>query len=138
MTILLALILGMLLGRIFSITSIPVPPTVLRTDYRPGIPVVRIDGITEGRLTGIVRGDVRVFLGENMIIANSSGAFRVPAPGLVKNITTGRVPAGMKFAASKRGTKYYPVASRSAQNLSPENRVYFRSAADAEEAGYIK
>ena len=134
--LLLALILGILLGRILWITSQPVPLTVLREDHRSLIPVVRIDGIENGELTGVSHGDVRLFLGEQVIMPNGSGAFRVPAGNLLKNVAVIPVPAGMNFVASRRGKKYYPVASPSAAKLSPANRIYFRDAQAAERAGY--
>ncbi len=138
LAIVLALALGILLGCIFSITWRTIPPTILREDTRPIIPVIMITGVQNGSLTGIMRGDVRFFVRDTQVLPSASGSFKAPAGSLLKNLTTVKVPAGMKFAASKRGTKYYPVASRSAQNLSPENRIYFRSAADAEAAGYVQ
>ena len=137
LAILLALVLGVLIGRIFNITAQPVPPTVLHDDDREVVPVVRIDGITDGQLTGVARGNVRLFLGEQMVIPSGSGSFRASAGVLLKNLTTAKVPVGMHFVASRRGKKYYPAASRSAQSLAPENRVYFQDAAAAEAAGYI-
>lgn len=40
------------------------------------------------------------------------------------------------FVASKTGKKYYPVDSAAAKKIKEENRVTFRSAEDAEKAGY--
>ena len=134
--LLLTFILGLLLGRIFNLTSQPIPETVVREDTRDSISVVRIDGISDGQITGIAHGSVRVFLGDQMIIPNGSGAWRVPAGKSFAAPVTTNAPAGMQFVASKRGKKYYPVTSRSAQTLSPANRIYFRDAASAEAAGY--
>lgn len=47
-------------------------------------------------------------------------------------------PEGMRFVASKRGTKYYPLESAGAGSISPANRVFFETASDAEKAGYKK
>lgn|SRR5574343_616029 len=40
------------------------------------------------------------------------------------------------YLASKRGKKYYPVDCPAAQNIKPENRLYFNTAAEAENRGY--
>ncbi|MFO0704378.1 MAG: hypothetical protein U0517_00155 [Candidatus Andersenbacteria bacterium] len=42
-----------------------------------------------------------------------------------------------QFIASKSGTKYHPASGCSyADRIKEENRIYFRSAAEAEAAGY--
>ena len=52
------------------------------------------------------------------------------------NIVEVHVPVGMKFVASKKGTKYYAVESAGGERIVPQNRVYFATAAEAEAAGY--
>lgn len=128
----LALILGVMAGYLLGVSGAPQPPTILREDTRPLIPVVRIDGIDGAELTGVALGEVRLFHGERQILTSGSGAFRVRLPGI-----TAAVPSGMRFVASKRGTKYYPAGSPSAQRLSSANVLYFRDAAAAEAAGYV-
>ena len=136
LAILAALLLGVLLGSILRIARTPVSPMILVEDRRPLIPVVRIDGAEDGHIVGSVHGDVRVFLGDRVVVPNASGSFRVPGRNLLKDVTTVRIPSGMRFVASKRGKKYYPVASASAAKLAPANRVYFRDTASAEHAGF--
>jgi hypothetical protein len=46
------------------------------------------------------------------------------------------IPDGMKFVASSKGKKYYPVFSASGNRITPKNRLYFRTAKEAEIAGY--
>lgn len=137
LAIVLALIFGVLLGRIFGIASRPIPPTVLLEDRRPLIPVVRISGVEDGFVAGSVRGDVRVFLDEKIVVTDGSGSFRVPAGDFLHNVATVRVPADMRFVASRRGKKYYPVTSASAARLAPGNRVYFSDRESAERAGFL-
>ncbi len=60
-------------------------------------------------------------------------AERVPAPGIVPLAAT--AVAG-QFVASKSGTKYYPPGCAGANRISEANKVWFASAAEAEEAGY--
>lgn len=135
--IILALIFGILLGRILGIASRPIPPTVLREDRRPTTPVVRISGIEDGFVDGSVRGDVRVFLDGKMVVTDGSGSFRVPAGDFLRNVTTVRVPAGMRFVASRRGKKYYPITSANGARLAPGNRLYFSDRESAERAGFL-
>jgi hypothetical protein len=40
--------------------------------------------------------------------------------------------------ASKKGKKYYSVFSPEGEKLAPDNRIYFKTAADAEAKGYKK
>lgn len=132
------LLFGVLVGRLLSFREASIPPTTLRYDQRPSRAVVRIAGAEQGKIVGTIQGDVRVLLGETVVVPNASGAFRVPAQGIITAVTTVPVPAGMHFVASRRGKKYYPVTSRSGQNLSPANRVYFRDAQAAEKAGFVR
>jgi hypothetical protein len=68
-----------------------------------------------------------------MTLFTDSGALNIPpAPA------PGKEAEGMKFVASKQGKKYYPVGSAQAENLKPENRLYFPDAAAAEAAGYVR
>ncbi len=134
--IVLVFVLGILLGRIHRITMQVRPPVTIRTDRRPGIPVVRIDGVVDGHLTGVLKGEVRLLLGTAPVVAAASGSFRVPAGSQFRTETGPRVPAGMQFVASKRGKKFYPVMSKSGQNLAAANRIYFKDAAAAQAAGF--
>ncbi|MSR86836.1 hypothetical protein EXS70_01540 [Candidatus Peribacteria bacterium] len=137
LAILFALILGMLLGTILRITEQESMPIVLQADARPQIPVVRILGARDGTIFGDTIGNARIFFGGTLIIPNGSGSFQFAARDLLKEVTSVSIPSGMQFVASKRGKKYYPVTSRSAQNLSPVNRIYFPNAAVAEAAGFV-
>lgn len=131
--VLLGLILSFLFGRVSGILSIPVAPVTLREDTRPIIPVVQMDA-TDGALTGKASGDVRLFFDGRMIITGSGGAFRVLlGAGAARPAS---IPAGMRYVASRRGSKYYPVSSLAGQRIVAANRIYFSSSADAEAAGY--
>jgi hypothetical protein len=118
--------------------SIPHAPTVLRNLEIPLAPTVRIDGVANGEVHGAVLGGARFFLGGRAVPVDQSGAFRVPATPLLTNVVSVSVPEGMRFVASRRGRKYYPVESSDAANLSPLNRIYFRTAEEAEDAGYVR
>lgn len=105
-------------------------------DTRSLIPTVLITGIENGELIGEIRGDVRLFLGNRQIIPNGSGAFRVPAGELKTDVRTIPVPEGMRFVASKKGKRYYPVHAKQAEGLAPKNRIYFETVEEAKAAGY--
>ena len=134
--IILSLILGILLGFILKVVTYPVLPTVIHEDKRPTIPVVMISDVQDGSIIGTVHGDARFFVSGIQVLPIMSGSFKAPAASLLKNLTTMKIPTGMRFVASKRGKKYYPVGSRGAANLSPANRVYFKTADEAQAAGY--
>jgi len=137
--ILLALVCGYLLGRLITERrALPNTSMEMRDLSRPLIPTVHLDGIINGSLKGTMLGEARLFLGTSQILPDGSGAFLVPAGTLLTNQIEITVPSGMRFVASRRGQKYYPVESASASALSPSNRVYFRTAEEAEGAGYRK
>jgi len=135
--ILLALVCGYLLGRLITerktLVSVPMQ---MRDLSRPLIPTVHLDGVYNGSLKGSMIGDARLFFGSQQVVPDQSGAFLVPAGSLLTNTIEITVPAGMRYVASRRGKKYYPVDSASASNLAPANRVYFSTAEEAERAGY--
>lgn len=128
---------GYIAGRAVSFEQFADPPFYLEPDTRPRIPVVQIEGVKGDAFIGHIRGDVRVFWGEEMIIPDGSGAFRVPSDLLTEEIAV-PVPDGMHFVASRQGKKYYPVASAMGERIKPQNRRYFRTAVEAEEAGFLR
>jgi len=69
------------------------------------------------------------------------------AQSLVANVSQGLPGAGDKgigdsstglFVASKRGKKYYPVGCGAAGSLKENNKIFFKSEAEAEAAGYTR
>ncbi|MBI3331875.1 hypothetical protein HYZ99_02845 [Candidatus Peregrinibacteria bacterium] len=132
----LILIVGYLAGRVATpyLAVSPVPVTAISHE-ETAVPVVRFDRIINGELLGSIRGEARVFLGEELL-GVGSGSFRVSAKQLLENIVTVSVPPGMQFVASKRGTYYYPVSSSEGNAIVPENRIYFSDASAAEARGY--
>lgn len=50
--------------------------------------------------------------------------------------TSGDIYAKGNYLASSRGKKYYPVDCPAAQNIKEANRVYFKTASEAESKGY--
>lgn len=135
--LLLAVLLGYLIGRITTVRlSLPDAPLTLREDTRPTVPVVQIQGIRDGQLSGVIQGEVRVFLDGAQILSGEDGSFHAAAGPLLTNEVRVVVPPGSRFVASSRGSKYYPVDSSRGAQIVPENRVYFASAEEAEQAGF--
>jgi len=107
-------------------------------DVRPKQAVVVLEGIRDGKIVGSLEGDVRLWIGENEVLANTGGTISVDPGPLIVNEMSVLVPQGMQFVASKRGKKYYPVLVAAGQSITPENRIYFESAEKAEAMGYIQ
>jgi hypothetical protein len=129
---------GYALGRIGSIQlEAATFQTTIQTTEPTLVPVVTIDGIMNGALEGSLTGNVRLFIGKEQVLGNG-GTFSIASPALLKNIISVQIPDGMQFVASRKGTKYYPVSSAQGGGLSPKNRLYFRTAEEAERAGYRK
>jgi hypothetical protein len=139
-TIVLSLLSGFCTGSVIDAYLFhPAPvPRVIADDSPSPVPVVRIDGIRNGVLVGSVTGDVRLAARGRSILPDGSGSFVITDRSVLTNEIRIMVPAGMRFVASKRGKKYYPVDSASAAGLSPSNRLYFTNAAAAERAGYAE
>lgn len=129
----LCLTAGLLLGRV--VWRDP-PPLALVPDARPPMPAVVFEEIDGGVLKGRVSGEVRLAAGDAAVLLGS-GAFAVTLPYRLAPEEPVVVPEGMAFVASVRGTRYYPVSSPQGRELSPANRVYFATRADAEAAGYV-
>jgi hypothetical protein len=102
------------------------------------LPVVSIQEIRGGELRGELKGRARLFVAGDIVRVREDGTFAVDAPTLLKNIEEVFIPAWATHVASKRGRKYYDVRSREAEQLVPENRVYFRSSEEAEGAGFTR
>ena len=130
--------MGYVLGRIVTMHNIPIDSISVSHDVREEIPVVSLDAVRDSNFVGSIRGNVRFFIDDEQVIASSDHLFSVPAGTLLTNEIGVIVPEWAQFVASKNGTKYYPVFSASGDRISPQNRLYFRSAAEAEGKGYKK
>ena len=134
--IILAGLVGYVAGRSVSLEGMRDPPFVLRPDTRPLIPVVEFTGVQEGKVVGRMQGEVRVFWGEEMVIPDKSGAFLVSSDLLTEDVLV-TVPFGMHVVSSRKGKYHYPIGSPRAERIVPENRLYFRTAEEAEKAGFL-
>jgi micrococcal nuclease len=62
-----------------------------------------------------------------------AASVRAPAP-----FVSDTPPASARYAASARGSVYYPVTCDEWRRLAPANRIFFASSAEAENAGYAR
>ncbi len=126
------LLLGYLCGR----AQLATQPSaiVLSPDERPVVTTVSVEGIRDGQIYGHTFGSVRLLIDGTVV--SGSGAFRAPAGALLTHQISVHVPAWAQFVASSRGSKYYTLGSAGGNGITPKNRIYFRSATDAESAGY--
>lgn len=131
----LTLTLGFLLGFLASSLS-PLPTVVaVREEHRSSVPVITIERPAAGYLKGRISGEARVLIGQTMQVNTSEFTIAIPeASQRVKVV----VPEGMTLVASKKGTNFYSVFSPAGEKIAPENRVYFRTEADALAAGLKK
>jgi len=137
--LLLACVTGYIAGRIVDVQrSFASVPMYLVSDTRPTVPVIRLHGVRNGGVEGEIIGDARLFLGEENVVPSASGAFCAPADLFLTNTVDIIVPDGMAFVASSRGKKYYPVQSAAGEKIVPKNRIYFRTAEEAERRGYSR
>ncbi|MBU2220611.1 hypothetical protein KKD81_01590 [Patescibacteria group bacterium] len=89
-------------------------------------------GLITGREQGALQGkpDISIEQFEVPNIAPGGGpAAAVAAPKPIS-------PSTGTYMASKNGTKYYLPTCSSSNRIKPENRVWFKSKAEAEAAGY--
>jgi hypothetical protein len=113
----------------------PLALHITNTTVIPSIHTVTIQGIRNQQVYGTVTPNTRLFIGDALVQAQS-GAFSVPAGPLLVHQVNITIPTGMQYVASTKGKKFYAVTSKSAMNITPGNRVYFKTSADAIAAGY--
>ncbi|MFZ3011779.1 MAG: hypothetical protein WA060_02165 [Minisyncoccia bacterium] len=63
----------------------------------------------------------------NVISTKSTSSFKTPESSF----------SGKTFFASNRGSKYYPISCSAGKTIKPENRVWFTTGEEAEQAGYV-
>ena len=136
----LVLVLGYFLGTFtFALEKViaPAPITLLPHDARPRrSPIVHVEEINDGNIIGMVGTGARLIIGNEAVVPRPDRSFAVPARPFLVNIIDVPIPRSAQFVASRRGRKYYPVDSSAGQRLVPENRLYFRTAEEAEALGY--
>jgi len=128
---------GMLTDRLW-LTHAPLNETIVHEE-RATVPVLKIISIGDGYLRGeVTGGEVRVSAGEALGVSDAeTGMLAVPLDWALVNYSTESFPEGAQFVASRNGSKYHKLSSSGAQQILPDNRVFFQTEAEAREAGYL-
>ncbi len=123
------------------------PEITTISELNPKISTVEFTGTQAGFLEGKVSGNpARILYGKTGAAEVQVGkTFQIPLTqaATVKKTAAGAqtaatAPLEAAFVASRRGKYYYPAQSKEGQKLSPKNRVFFKDAAEAEAAGFLK
>ncbi len=128
---------GVLIGLLCALAVREVPVAV-RSGSGATVVAVTFDGFRDGLLRGRSAGPVRLFAGEEPVDVAPDGSFAFDHPGFHIEEVTVHVPDGMRFMASRKGKKYYPVTSAAGERIAPANRVYFPDEASARAAGFSR
>gem|GEM_PF-5549906 len=105
-------------------------------DTRAEQPVITLEAVRNGNLIGRSEGNAQLFVGGDQAVIDGSGAFHIPARNFFVDTITVLIPEGMTFVASKQGTRYYAIPSSNGDRILPQNRIYFKTEAEAKAAGY--
>ena len=100
------------------------------------VPIITLEKIENGVLfVSHKEAQVRVQLPNDDIFVANEQTLQIPIADILPMLNILPAPQGMKFVASKRGTKYWPLDSPQAFLLSPKNRVFYGSREEAENDG---
>ncbi|MFH0820678.1 MAG: hypothetical protein V1908_02780 [Candidatus Peregrinibacteria bacterium] len=109
-------------------------------DINEGVATIQFTGIEKGELKGQLTGrKARIAYDKNPILILAPGdTFGIPMPqtSIGASTASANAPVDAQFVASKRGKYYYSVSDTKAQQLSPKNRIYFKTKEEAEKKGY--
>jgi hypothetical protein len=111
------------------------------TDLNPGIATIKFLKLENGLLKGEIAGaDARLAYDTEHILSLEPGdVFEIPVyqVSLYQYYSARDLPEGINYIASKNGKYYYSVLNARAFSLTPKNRLYFKTAQEAEKAGYL-
>lgn len=127
---------GMICDRIYLTTDFN---ETIVPDETPSIPVLNITSVGDGYLRGEITGGKLYIIAGEQGDSNtaSTGEIAVPLYDALINYEVNEIPEGAQFVGSKNSNKYHPISSPTAQQIKPENRVYFLTEEEAEKAGYV-
>lgn len=128
---------GFLAGNLAERLNVAKKSTIEFVEKNVGemVPVFIISEVSKSGIRGTATGgEIRLSAGSEVVIASGTGEVFLPlSSGTWRDAT---IPNWAQFVASKKGKRAYSVESRSAQNLAPENRIFFRTGDEAQKAGY--
>ena len=103
------------------------------------IPVITFFQIENGEISGkITEGEARIQIEDSEISIVKDEKFTLDIRKILPMLKEIPHPKDMKFVASKRGKKYYPIDSPRAFLVTLKNRVFFKTREEAEEKGFVK
>ena len=139
LSVVFAVLFGWMLGQMDDVQDdYAATPMRIVNDSGSTVPVVIIDAWRGETLRGKTEGEVRLMVEGKAVAPAIDGSFSLGTAPKAPSPSAASVPEGAQFVASKRGKKYYPVGSSAGEGLSPANRIYFQSEAEAEAAGYVR
>jgi len=104
------------------------------------VPTLQITSADKGVLSGVSNSkDLRVFVGGQMAVIREDGSLLLDTTGLTERMsgaTEAGETASYPYVASKNSKLYHRVGSSAANRISPANKVYFQSKAEAESKGF--
>jgi len=103
------------------------------------IPVITFFQIENGEISGkITEGEARIQIEDSEISIVKDEKFTLDIRKILPMLKEIPHPKDMKFVASKRGKKYYPIDSPRAFLVTLKNRVFFKTREEAEAKGFVK
>ncbi|HPO05946.1 MAG TPA: hypothetical protein PLQ36_02440 [Candidatus Gracilibacteria bacterium] len=129
---------GYLIGRLSVQLSPASPICAIETDFKPdSISTLSLQEINPQFLKGEVEGGSLRIVTENEVLEIPPAAeFKLNVSSVFKDMISA-LPDDTQFFASKRGKNYYPIREEKIlKNLSPENLIFFKTAEEAEKAGF--
>ncbi len=137
----IGLIIGYTMG-FFRGTRSCFPEFRIVDDVNPGIATIKLMQAKNGKLYGEVAGQKArlVYRADGILELDKGASFEIPVSQItLKDYYQARtIPENAQFVASKNGKYYYSVFDKRGLNLKLETRLYFSSASQAEEMGYLK
>ena len=116
------------------------------TEFKPvselnsGIATIKFLKVEKGVLFGQIDGQkARIaYSPEHIDDLEMGQTFEIPLDQITLNAYYGalEIPKGMAYISSKTGKYYYGIMDPRALRITPKNRLYFESSAEAENAGF--
>ena len=125
----------------YQTTRASFPEFKVVEDLNPHVATLRFLKLENGLLKGEIAGQKAhlAYSTEDVLSLEPGDSFEIP----IYKVTLGQyysprdLPEGTQFIASKQGKYYYSVLNSKAFGITPKNRLYFKTAKEAENRGYL-
>jgi len=136
----IGLITGYTIGY-FSATVKSFPEIKTVGEINPGVATIKLLEVKNGQLIGKISGqNARLaYSADDILELDIEDKFSIPLNkiNLKDFYIESAIPENARFIASSQGKYYYSILDKKAFNITPGNRLYFSSAAEAEQKGYL-